>query len=47
MCLKILGKLIFFTECQSGFVIGDACIAQLLLIPHEIYKVLLQCNERY
>ena len=27
-----------FTECQSGFVPGDSCIAQLLSIAYEIYK---------
>ena len=27
-----------FTECQSGFITGDSCVAQLLSITHEIYK---------
>ena len=27
-----------FTECQSGFLLGDSCISQLLSITHEIYK---------
>ena len=27
-----------FTECQSGFIPGDSCVAQLLSIPHEIYQ---------
>ena len=27
-----------FTECQSGFIPGDSCVAQLLSITHEIYK---------
>ena len=27
-----------FTECQSGFMPGDSCAAQLLSITHEIYK---------
>ena len=25
-----------FTECQSGFIPGDSCVAQLLSITHEI-----------
>ena len=32
-----------FTECQSGFIPGDSCVAQLLLITHEIYKS-FDCN---
>ena len=32
-----------FTECQSGFIPGDSCIAQLLSITHEIYKI-FDCN---
>ena len=28
----------FFTECHSGFMLGDSCVAQLLSITHEIYK---------
>ena len=27
-----------FTDCQSGFIPGDSCVAQLLSITHEIYK---------
>ena len=27
-----------FTKCQSGFVPGDSCVAQLLSITHEIYQ---------
>ena len=27
-----------FTECQSDFIPGDFCVAQLLLITHEIYQ---------
>ena len=27
-----------FTECQSGFMPGDSCVAQLLSITHEIYN---------
>ena len=26
------------TPCQSGFIPGDSCVSQLLLITHEIYK---------
>ena len=25
-----------FTQCQSGFIPGDSCVAQLLSIVHEI-----------
>ena len=32
-----------FTECQSGFIPGDSCVAQLLSIAHEIYKS-FDCN---
>ena len=32
-----------FTECQSSFIPGDSCVAQLLLITHEIYKN-FDCN---
>ena len=44
---KIIERLIFnsmfnyvrqnnlFTECQSGFIPGDSCVAQLLSITHE------------
>ena len=32
-----------FNDCQSGFVPGDLCAAQLLSITHEIYKN-LDCN---
>ena len=47
---KILERLIFnsmfnffrqsnlFTKCQSGFIPGDSCVAQLLSITHEIYQ---------
>ena len=27
-----------FTGCQSGFISGDSCVAQLLSITHEIYQ---------
>ena len=27
-----------FTKCQSGFIPGDSCVAQLLTIIHEIYQ---------
>ena len=27
-----------FTECQSGFILGNSCIAQLLPITHNIYQ---------
>ena len=27
-----------FTECQSGFIPVDSCVAQFLSITHEIYK---------
>ena len=27
-----------FRECQSGFIPGDSCVAQLLSITHEIYQ---------
>ena len=29
-----------FTECQSGFIPGDSCVAQFLSITHEILTVL-------
>ena len=32
-----------FTECQSDFIPGDSCVAQLLSITHEIYKS-FDCN---
>ena len=32
-----------FTECQSGFIPGDSCVAQLLSVMHEIYKS-FDCN---
>ena len=32
-----------FTECQSGFIPGDSCVAQLLSVTHEIYKS-FACN---
>ena len=32
-----------FTECQSRFMPGDACVAQLLSITHEIYNI-FDCN---
>ena len=35
-----------FTECQSGFIPGDSCVAQLLSITHEIYKS-FDCNPSY
>ena len=52
---KILERLIFnsmfnffrqnnlFTKCQSGFIPGDSCVAQLLSITHEIYQS-YDCN---
>ena len=27
-----------FTECQSGFILGNSCVAQLLSITHKIYQ---------
>ena len=27
-----------FTKCQSGFIPGDSCVAQVLSITHEIYQ---------
>ena len=27
-----------FTPCQPGFIPGDSCVSQLLLITHEVYK---------
>ena len=27
-----------FTECRSGFILGDSCVAQLLSVTHEIYR---------
>ena len=50
ICSKVFERLIFnslfnyfiknklFTECESGFIPGDSCVAQLLSITHEIYK---------
>ena len=35
-----------FTECQSGFIPGDLCVAQLLSITQEIYKA-IHCNPLY
>ena len=32
-----------FRDCQSGFIPGDSCVAQLLSITHEIYKS-FDCN---
>ena len=32
-----------FTECQSGFIPGDSCVAQLLSITRKIYKS-FDCN---
>ena len=55
---KVLERLIFnslfyyfiqnklFTECQSGFIPGDSCVAQLLSIMHEIYKS-FDCNPAF
>ena len=45
---KIFERLIclqnnLFTECQSGFIHGDSCVAQFLSITHEIYKD-FDCN---
>ena len=28
-----------FAECQSGFIPGDSCVAQLLSVTHETYKI--------
>ena len=53
--IKIFEQLIFnslynylmqnklFAECQSGFIPGDSCVAQLLSIAYEIYKH-FDCN---
>ena len=50
MFSKVFEKLVFntlfnfflenesFTICQSGFILGDSCVSQLLSITHEIYK---------
>ena len=27
-----------FTKCQSGFIAGDSCVAQILSVTHEIYQ---------
>ena len=27
-----------FTKCQSGFIPGDICVAQLQSVTHEIYR---------
>ena len=27
-----------FTECQSSFIPGDSCVAQLLSVTNEVYK---------
>ena len=27
-----------FTPCQSGFILGDSCVSQLLSVTHEIYQ---------
>ena len=35
-----------FTECQSGFIPDDSCVAQLLSITNEIYKS-FDCNPPY
>ena len=35
-----------FTECQSGSIPGDSCLAQLLSITHEICKS-FDCNPPY
>ena len=32
-----------FTDCQSDFIPGDSCVAQLLSFTHEIYKI-FDCN---
>ena len=34
-----------FAECQSGFIPGDSCVAQLLPNTHEIYKR-FNCNPQ-
>ena len=28
-----------YTECQSGFILGNSCVAQLASIRHKIYKI--------
>ena len=35
-----------FTECQSDFISGFSCVAQLLLVTHKIYKG-FDCNPPY
>ena len=35
-----------FIECQSGFISGDSCVAQLLSVTHKIYKS-FDCNPPY
>ena len=42
LCLITLCKTNFL-QCQSVFIPGDSCVAQLLSITHEIYKS-LDCN---
>ena len=32
-----------FTDCESSFIQGCSCVAQLLSLTHEIYKI-LDCN---
>ena len=34
------------TECQPGFIPGDSCVAELLLITHEIYQR-FDCNPSF
>ena len=33
-----------FTDCQSGFISSNSCVAQLLSVTHEIYKS-FNCNS--
>ena len=35
-----------FTECLSGFIPGDSCVAQHLSVTHKIYKS-FDCNPPY
>ena len=35
-----------FNECQSGFIPGSSCVAQLPSVKHEIYKS-FDCNPPY
>ena len=35
-----------FNECQSSFIAGNSCVAQLLSVTQEIYKG-FDCNPSY